>query len=463
MHRTCWTICLVLAMTADATTIMRRADRESELNLEMQGITRSHDKEIVSVDPQGDLELLGTSGRKKIVGLSVTKKDEAAEEKSDAGLWCSSHSTGWNDGGRRRRNNGRTYYLDRHSVDCGTTKVMRQWKLQRSGGSVRINYQCCEVLGGVERIHPKKTTSRHGGDEHSLDGLVNLGFVDCGNNLLQQWKVHRGPFEIAYWCAKPKFASVSGLSMIHGPGQEPGGLVYLDRQNVACPNARPYLSKWDIWRTDEDIKMVYGCVIAETPAPTAAPSLMPSPTPDPTPSPLIGGACPRGSTLTTIPAMDGEAFISWVLASNGTVFGSGQSIFTGSKTKVFTEYLTGVKAIASGWYHTLFLMENGVVCGRVSYFWFSPLCDAAISVVKDAVVVVTGVKSFSTHSRFSIFLKENNDLYGCGEDQSGNLGQGSGSKDRRTPVLVKTCQVRMGWQGKCSHGTAQWKHVRNRQ
>jgi len=141
----------------------------------------------------------------------------------------------------------------------------------------------------------------------------------------------------------------------------------------------------------------------------------------------VGGACPRGSTLTTIPAVDGERSISWVLASNGTVFGSGYSIFSGvSNTKVFTEYLTGVKAIASGWSHTRFLMENGVVCGR-GYVneWRSPLCDAATSVVFHPVVVMTGVKSFSTHEHFSIFLKETGDLHGCGQHHSGQLGQGS--------------------------------------
>jgi len=141
--------------------------------------------------------------------------------------------------------------------------------------------------------------------------------------------------------------------------------------------------------------------------------------------------------------------ISWVLASNGTVFGSGQSIFTGSKTKVFTEYLTGVKAIASGWYHTLFLMENGVVCGRGSHL---RLCDAATSYVKEPVVVMTGVKSFSTHQSTSIFLKETGDLYGCGDDHYGQLGQGSISSQnapRRTPVLVNT-NVKSAWAGKAN-------------
>jgi len=79
---------------------------------------------------------------------------------------------------------------------------------------------------------------------------------------------------------------VSGLSVTPGPGNDDGPglgeLMYLDRHNVACPAATPYLSKWDILRTDggpgAHIKMVYGCVIAApTPAPTPAP---------PTPAPM---------------------------------------------------------------------------------------------------------------------------------------------------------------------------------
>jgi len=191
------------------------------------------------------------------------------------------------------------------------------------------------------------------------------------------------------------------------------------------------------------------CPWSPTPAPTTTLPPTPKPTPMPTEPIVVGGACPRGSTLTTTPAVDGESRASWILASNGTVFGSGTDMFDNGpyKTEVYTEYLTGVKAIASGMRHTLFLMENGVVCGRGRNEQESPLCDAATSRVKDPVVVMTGVKSFSTHDRFSIFLKENGDLYGCGEDQIGNLGQGSGSSSpRRTPVLVNA-NVKSAWAG----------------
>jgi len=149
--------------------------------------------------------------------------------------------------------------------------------------------------------------------------------------------------------------------------------------------------------------------------------------------------------------VDGESDSSFILASNGTVYGSGVALFdNGDWKSEVTEYLTGVKAIASGQGHTLFLMENGVVCGRGSnneYTYF-PLCDVPTDKGKDPVVVMTGVKSFSTHFRTSIFLKENGDLYGCGEDLDGQLGQGSPPSDaRRTPVLVKT-NVKSAWVGR---------------
>jgi len=283
MLRTCRTICLVLAMTADATKMMRRAYQESSFNLEMQSIARSHDKETVSVDPQGDLELFGTSGSKQKVDFAVTKKDEAAEEDSDASPSCHLRNTDFSNIGISRVPNfpnGRTYYLDRHTVDCGVLHVMKQWNLQRDGNDVSIHYECCEVPGGVERIPEKKKTTIPARalptSEESLAGLVSLNEVDCGNDLLQKWKVKRDPLVIEYWCAKPKFARVSGLLNIDGPakndGPGAGWPMFLDRHNVECPAARPYLSKWDIRRTDgkpdAHIKMVYGCVIAGTPAPT---------------------------------------------------------------------------------------------------------------------------------------------------------------------------------------------------
>jgi len=171
----------------------------------------------------------------------------------------------------------------------------------------------------------------------------------------------------------------------------------------------------------------------------------------PTQQVVVGGACPRGATLTTTPAVDGERESSWILASNGTVFGSGLYIFTGvTQTKVHTEYLTGVKAIASGQRHTLFLMENGVVCGRGNVnVYETPLCDATTSYVRDPVVVMTGVKSFSTDYYTSIFLKETGDLYGCGVDLYGQLGQGTTTipRTRKTPVLVNT-NIKSAWAGK---------------
>jgi len=89
-------------------------------------------------------------------------------------------------------------------------------------------------------------------------------------------------------------------------------------------------------------------------------------------------------------------------------------------------------------------MENGIVCGRGDH---RRLCDVATTYVKEPIVVMTGVKSFSTHHKFSIFFKETGDLYGCGENIHGQLGQGLQLSTRRTPVLVNT-NVKSAWAGK---------------
>jgi len=153
---------------------------------------------------------------KKMDGLSVTQKAKAAEEDSDASPPCHSMATSLSNGGTRRRD-GRTYYLDRHTVDCGPQHVMRQWNLYRSGDNVRINYQCCEVPGGVYHYYERKWTPRYGGDAESLNGLVKLGAVDCGNNLLPKWKLVRNedPFELNTGVQSPNLQAclVFGLNM----------------------------------------------------------------------------------------------------------------------------------------------------------------------------------------------------------------------------------------------------------
>jgi len=216
---------------------------------------------------------------RNMAGLSVTSKEKAAEEDSDASPLCQSMRTGFNEGGSRRRQNGLTFFMDRHSVDCGATHVMKQWNLQRSGNTFRINYQCCEVPGGVEQIQGGKTTTNQGGDEQSLDGLIKLGAVNCGNNFLQKWQLRRTPLRIDYWCAKPKTAQIAQgdfkWGLAHDAGPYSGELMFLDRHNVECPVGQ-YLSQWNIERTaDKRIQIWQNCLFA-TPPPTPAPT--PAPT-----------------------------------------------------------------------------------------------------------------------------------------------------------------------------------------
>jgi len=135
-----------------------------------------------------------------------------------------------------------------------------------------------------------------------------------------------------------------------------------------------------------------------------------------------------------------ETSSSWVLAKNGSVYGAGRGITggMGEITKVHSEFLKGVKAIVSGASHTLFLLDNGVVCGRGEVARYqTPLCNASNSTVIEPVVVMTGVKDIKADNYNSLFLKENNELYGCGHDSEGKFGQDSVMSTRSTPVLIQ--------------------------
>lgn len=132
---------------------------DAHTHLEMHGITRyqeeealTHKQTAVSVDPQGNLELLGTAADKDktIVGLDVMKREEVAD--SDSGA-CSEENTVFSNAGTDGRENGRTYYLDRHIVDCGSNRVMKQWKMKRQGNDIRIQYECGQIPDGVEQNH----------------------------------------------------------------------------------------------------------------------------------------------------------------------------------------------------------------------------------------------------------------------------------------------------------------------
>jgi len=81
----------------------------------------------------------------------------------------------------------------------------------------------------------------------------------------------------------------------------------------------------------------------------------------------------------------------------------------------------------------LFLMYNGIVCGRGrtdvrrlcnAHMHYNPGRRRMMGIQPSPLVtVMTGVKSISAMGDVSIFLKENNDLYGCGENSDGQLGK----------------------------------------
>jgi len=262
----------------------RRITREDAL-----GLTKAMQVQhaSASIDHHGHAAIFGIANMSNdFATVDGVHREEALSEGHNLCAKCKQQSTRWNNAGARRRGNGKTYYLDRHNVNCGTSRVMNQWRLRRRGDNVKIEYECCEVPGGVVKQNAK-IASTHGGDETSLDGLVRLGAVACGDGAIQRWAVRRRKSSrsvtIQYWCAKPRVGRTTGCHTIHGRGNDDGPdhgrVVYLDRQKVQCRRGT-YLSKWDIWRTDRrrkaHIKMVYTCCGMYTPAPppTRAPTFI---------------------------------------------------------------------------------------------------------------------------------------------------------------------------------------------
>ena len=112
-------------------------------------------------------------------------------------------------------------------------------------------------------------------------------------------------------------------------------------------------------------------------------------------------------------------------------------------TSVPVQVLSGVKAIEAAITYSLFLKENGTVwaCGdnssgqlgngSVSLFYYDPP-------ISFPVQTQTGVAAISARGDHSLFLKTDGTVWGCGENLEGELGDGTTISPRATPVQMQT-------------------------
>jgi alpha-tubulin suppressor-like RCC1 family protein len=129
---------------------------------------------------------------------------------------------------------------------------------------------------------------------------------------------------------------------------------------------------------------------------------------------------------------------SLILTDDGEVWSCGENTYgqlgrveaDGSATVVNlakTTGLIGIKAIANGTNHSLFLTEGAEVltCGRNSNGQLGrAVADGSTTVINLAKIPdLTGIKALAGGHYHSLFLIENNEVWSCGKNNYGQLGR----------------------------------------
>ena len=96
-----------------------------------------------------------------------------------------------------------------------------------------------------------------------------------------------------------------------------------------------------------------------------------------------------------------------------------------------------VKAVAGGFYHNLFITEDGSLWGMGRNNRNQLGIDSAGQDVESPVLIVAGgVKAAAAGLDYTIFVKEDGSLWSVGRDWYGKLGNGSGENDQATPQMI---------------------------
>ncbi len=151
------------------------------------------------------------------------------------------------------------------------------------------------------------------------------------------------------------------------------------------------------------------------------------------------------SGLTGITAVAGGGDHSLFVKNDGTAWACGYNVAGQlgdgtttlyKSTPVQVSGLTGITSVAAGEYHSLFLKNDGSVwaCGNNS----SGQLGDGTTVDKSTPVQVsglTGITAVAGGERHSLFVKNDGTVWACGKNWDGQLGDGSGT-NKSTPVQV---------------------------
>ncbi|MBI3354699.1 MAG: RCC1 repeat- and reductase domain-containing protein [Nitrospirae bacterium] len=152
------------------------------------------------------------------------------------------------------------------------------------------------------------------------------------------------------------------------------------------------------------------------------------------------------SGLTGIIAIAGGGEHTIVLKNDGTIWGWGRNQFgelgdgttTNRATPVQVSGLTGIIAIAGGYWHTIALRNDGTV-----WVWgrnqFGEIGDGTFNNIRPTPVQVsglTGVVAIAGGGVHTIVLKNDGTVWAWGNNEFGQLGNGTISYYNPTPVQV---------------------------
>jgi alpha-tubulin suppressor-like RCC1 family protein len=152
------------------------------------------------------------------------------------------------------------------------------------------------------------------------------------------------------------------------------------------------------------------------------------------------------SGLTSIIAITGGGWHSIALKNDGTVWawGTGADGQLGNGTNTNKQYtpvqvsgLTGVVAVAGGWYHSIALKNDGTVWAWGNN-WAGQLGDGTTTQrnIPAQVSGLTGMAAIAGGGYHTIALKNNGTAWGWGYNYDGEVGDGTGYNNKYTPVQV---------------------------
>ncbi|MCJ8271254.1 MAG: hypothetical protein MJK04_17875, partial [Psychrosphaera sp.] len=173
----------------------------------------------------------------------------------------STHYTPYNGNGSGDSNFGKSWYLDRHNVDCRSfNQGLSGFKLENNGSNYQYKFSCNSASGDISSANTQTSSSDDGnGNTVYLDRHA----VDCNGRAIGNFQLIRSSGDqVAYRYSCGTQMLQNDWSMKYTDYNDDGGgnAVYLDRHNVDC-GANGILSYFKLERDSQgsNYRYAYKC------------------------------------------------------------------------------------------------------------------------------------------------------------------------------------------------------------